>query len=119
MGKISDIFAGQGITEAVPSKSNQQGMDRLVELLAAKQEDCLIFVNLVDFDMLWGHRNNVEAYAQGLEEFDARLPEIKGALQEGDLLFILADHGCDPTTISTDHSRSMCPCWWWARGWSR
>lgn len=109
VGKISDIFAGQGITEAVPSKSNQQGMDRLVELLAAKQEDCLIFVNLVDFDMLWGHRNNVEAYAQGLEEFDARLPEIKGALQEGDLLFILADHGCDPTTISTDHSREYVP----------
>ncbi|NMB02645.1 MAG: phosphopentomutase [Firmicutes bacterium] len=109
VGKISDIFAGKGISESFPTKSNQEGVDRTVELLATKQEDCLIFSNLVDFDMHWGHRNNVEGYARGLEEFDARLPEILQALKPGDLLFILADHGCDPTTPSTDHSREYVP----------
>jgi phosphopentomutase len=69
----------------------------------------LIFTNLVDFDMLWGHRNDPESYARGLEEFDAMLPEVLGALGPDDLLFILADHGCDPTTESTDHSREYVP----------
>ncbi|WP_461368245.1 phosphopentomutase [Candidatus Darwinibacter acetoxidans] len=109
VGKISDIFAGQGITESVPSKSNQEGVDRVLDLLSTKQEECLIFANLVDFDMLWGHRNDAQGYARGLEEFDARLPEILSKLQAEDLLLILADHGCDPTTPSTDHSREYVP----------
>lgn len=109
VGKISDIFAGRGITESLTSKSNQEGMDRVVELLSIKQEDCLVFANLVDFDMLWGHRNDVESYARGLEEFDARLPEVLEKLGPEDILFILADHGCDPTTPSTDHSREYVP----------
>ena len=109
VGKISDIFAGQGITESLPSKSNQQGVEQTVKLLTTRQESCLIFTNLVDFDMLWGHRNDPESYARGLEEFDAMLPEVLGALGPDDLLFILADHGCDPTTESTDHSREYVP----------
>lgn len=109
VGKIYDIFAGRGITETVSTKSNQEGMDRVVELLSAKKEDCLIFANLVDFDMLWGHRNDVENYARGLEEFDGRLPEVLALLEPEDLLLIVADHGCDPTTASTDHSREYVP----------
>jgi phosphopentomutase len=84
-------------------------MDRVVELLSAKKEECLIFANLVDFDMLWGHRNDVENYARGLEEFDGRLPEVLALLEPEDLLLIVADHGCDPTTASTDHSREYVP----------
>ena len=76
VGKISDIFAGQGITESLPSKSNQQGVEQTVKLLTTRQESCLIFTNLVDFDMLWGHRNDPESYARGLEEFDAMLPRF-------------------------------------------
>ncbi|HPT83585.1 MAG TPA: phosphopentomutase [Limnochordia bacterium] len=109
VGKIYDIFAGRGITASVPTKSNQDGLDRVVELMSTKQEDCLIFANLVDFDMLWGHRNDAHSYARGLEEFDARLPEILEKLEPEDLLIILADHGCDPTTPSTDHSREYVP----------
>lgn len=109
VGKISDIFAGQGITESFPTKDNQDGIDRLVELLETKKETCLIFANLVDFDMVWGHRNNPQGYAQGLEEFDQRLPEILAGLTPQDLLIITADHGCDPTTPSTDHSREYVP----------
>lgn len=109
VGKIADIFAGQGITASFPTKNNQEGVDRTVELLGSKDERCLIFTNLVDFDMLWGHRNNAEGYAQGLEEFDERLPELLAALREDDLLIIIGDHGCDPTTASTDHSREYVP----------
>lgn len=109
IGKIKDIFAGRGITDSVSTKSNQDGLDQVVEQLARRQEQCLVFANLVDFDMLWGHRNDAQAYARGLEEFDARLPEILEKLGADDLLFILADHGCDPTTPSTDHSREYVP----------
>ena len=109
VGKIIDIYAGQGITESVKSKNNHETVDGVLYYLREKQESCLIFANLVDFDMLWGHRNDPEGYARGLEEFDARLPEIFDLLKPQDLLFILADHGCDPTTASTDHSREYVP----------
>lgn len=109
VGKINDIFAGQGISTTTPTKNNMAGVDAVIQLLQEKQENCLIFANLVDFDMLWGHRNDPVNYAKGLEEFDTRLPEILGALQEGDFVLITADHGCDPTTPSTDHSREYVP----------
>lgn len=109
VGKIKDIFAGQGISSSVPTKNNMEGVDRVIDLLNEKQEDCLIFANLVDFDMLWGHRNDPVNYGKGLEEFDQRLPEILDNLQENDLVIITADHGCDPTTPSTDHSREYVP----------
>ncbi len=109
VGKISDIFAGRGLSESFPTKSNQAGVDRVVELLGSKQEDCLIFANLVDFDMVWGHRNDPEGYGRGLEAFDERLPELLAGLGSDDLLFIVADHGCDPTFPGTDHTREYVP----------
>lgn len=109
VGKISDIFAGQGITESVSAKNNQAVVDGVLGLFRSKREDALIFANLVDFDMMWGHRNDPVGYARGLEEFDRRLPEIISALGEEDLLLILADHGCDPTFPGTDHTREYVP----------
>ena len=109
VGKINDIFAGQGISASQHTKNNMEGVDGVLRLLHEKQEDCLIFANLVDFDMLWGHRNDPVNYAKGLEEFDTRLPELLGALQQEDLLIITADHGCDPTWRGTDHTREYVP----------
>lgn len=109
VGKIKDIFAGRGVSDSFPTKNNAMGVDETVRLMQEKREECLIFANLVDFDMLWGHRNDPESYAKGLEEFDLRLPEILAELGEDDLLLIVADHGCDPTTPSTDHSREYVP----------
>lgn len=108
VGKIEDIFAGSGITHAVHINGNMDGVDRTIEWI---KEDFpgILFTNLVDFDMLYGHRNNVEGYAQAIEEFDRRLPEIIDAMKDEDILFITADHGCDPTTESTDHSREYTP----------
>jgi phosphopentomutase len=108
LGKIEDLFAGKGLTHSIHSKNNSDGMDRLVEAVQEFKEG-LIFINLVDFDMLWGHRNNPRAFAGGLEEFDRRLPEVMELLQKQDILIITADHGCDPTTPSTDHSREYVP----------
>lgn len=108
VGKIEDIFAGTGITEAVHTKSNMEGMDKTLLYMAAEKKG-LIFTNLVDFDMLYGHRNDVNGYAQALKEFDGRLPEVIAAMKESDVLIITADHGCDPTTESTDHSREYIP----------
>jgi len=109
VGKISDIFAGRGVSESFSTKSNTGGLDRVVDLMRTRQESCLIFANLVDFDMIWGHRNDVEGYAKGLEEFDARLPEVLDVLGPDDFLFIVADHGCDPTFPGTDHTREYVP----------
>ena len=109
VGKIKDIFAGRGITEGVKTNNNQEVVDGVLRYMQSKDESCLIFANLVDFDMLWGHRNDAEGYARGLEEFDKRLPDILNALRPDDILIILADHGCDPTTASTDHSREYVP----------
>jgi len=108
VGKIEDIFSKKGITEAVHTKSNMNGVDVTLDYMR-KQNKGIIFTNLVDFDMLFGHRNNPEGYKQALEEFDKRLPEIISAMREDDLLIITADHGCDPTTPSTDHSREHVP----------
>ena len=108
VGKIEDIFAGQGITHAVHIHGNMDGVDRTMEWI---KEDFsgILFTNLVDFDMLYGHRNNAEGYARAIEDFDRRLPEITGAMNDEDMLIITADHGCDPTTDSTDHSREYVP----------
>ncbi len=106
IGKIADIFLNRGITESVKTKSNAGGMKQ-IELAMERQAYGLIFANLVDFDMLFGHRNDVEGYAEALEAFDCWLPGLQ--LIEGDLVILTADHGCDPTTPSTDHSREYTP----------
>ncbi len=108
MGKIEDLFAGKGLTESIHTKSNSDGMDKLVSAMK-EFNGGLLFINLIDFDMLWGHRNNAQAFASGLEDFDRRLPEVLNLLRPDDLLVITADHGCDPTTPSTDHSREYVP----------
>lgn len=108
VGKIEDIFTGQGVTEAVHTKDNMDGIDETLNYMKQDKKG-LIFTNLVDFDMKWGHRNDVEAYGKGLEAFDARFPEILKAMKDTDVLFITADHGCDPTMPGTDHSREYVP----------
>lgn len=109
VGKINDIFAGKGISEYVYTRNNREGIARTLEYLD-KDFEGLCFVNLVDFDMLYGHRNDVDGYAAALAEFDAALPEIMEKMREGDVLMITADHGCDPGyTVSTDHSREYVP----------
>ncbi|MDA8212080.1 MAG: phosphopentomutase [Clostridia bacterium] len=108
VGKIKDIFAQRGVTRHKPAKNNADGMDKTLEFMA--QGDAgLIITNLVDFDMVYGHRNNAAGYAGALREFDTRLPGVMERLQEDDMLVITADHGCDPTTQSTDHSREYVP----------
>jgi phosphopentomutase len=106
VGKISDVFLGRGITRSVKTKNNADGMQK-TETAMRQQPDGLIFVNLVDFDQLYGHRNDVDGYASALEAVDAWLPGLPVA--EQDLVIITADHGCDPTTLSTDHSREYTP----------
>ncbi len=108
VGKINDIFAGRGITKSVRTKSNEEGMDRTIELLKADFEG-LCFVNLVEFDSSFGHRNDAKGYARAMTAFDRRLSEVMSGLNDGDLLMITADHGCDPSTPSTDHSREYVP----------
>ena len=108
VGKIEDIFCNQGITKKVHTRVNSEGIDETINYL--KQDfSGLIFTNLVDYDMLYGHRNDVKGFAEALKYFDDRLPEIISCLKDDDLLFITADHGCDPTTLSTDHSREYIP----------
>ncbi len=104
VGKIEDIFCNRGITHSVHTTNNADGIEQTIKYL---KEDFsgIIFTNLVDYDMLYGHRNDVEGFAKALEYFDDKLPDILNALKEDDILFITADHGCDPTTSSTDHSR--------------
>ncbi len=104
VGKIGDIFAGFDIDESHPTKSNVEGIARTIDLLE-EIEQGLVFVNLVETDMLWGHRNDPVNFHRCLQDFDRRLPDILEALQPGDLLVLTSDHGCDPTTPSTDHSR--------------
>ena len=108
VGKIFDVFLGRGIGDYAKTKSNAEGMQKTLEAMSETPEG-LIFVNLVDFDMLFGHRNDVEGYANALEEVDAWLPLAMAAMGEGDLLILTADHGCDPTTPGTDHSREYVP----------
>ena len=108
VGKISDIFAGKGISQKIITHSNDEGMQRTIELCQTDFTG-LCFVNLVEFDMLYGHRNNPEGYTQALNRFDAQLAQLLPLLRPDDLLFITADHGCDPATPSTDHSREYVP----------
>ena len=108
VGKIYDIFAGCGITDFVRTASNAEGIDRTLEYMKRDFEG-LCFTNLVDYDMLYGHRNDVDGYAKALTYFDERLPELLAAMREEDILMITADHGCDPSTPSTDHSREYVP----------
>lgn len=108
VGKIGSIFCHRGTTSEIPAAGNGEAVDRTVERVREPSRG-LVFTNLVDFDMLYGHRNDVEGYAGALEAFDLRLPELLDALQQADLLIITADHGCDPTTPSTDHSREYVP----------
>ena len=108
VGKIRDIFDGEGITEAYKSKSSVHGMEQTLELLDTDFTG-LCFVNLVDFDALWGHRRNPKGYADELEKFDVNLGKVLEKLQEDDLLIITADHGNDPTFKGTDHTREKVP----------
>lgn len=108
VGKINDIFAGRGITEFVRTDGNEDGINKMLQYME-KDFRGLCFVNLVDYDMLYGHRNDVDGYAKALTYFDSRLPEILDRLREEDVLMITADHGCDPSTPSTDHSREYTP----------
>nr|WP_060596770.1 phosphopentomutase [Bacillus pumilus] len=108
IGKISDIYDGEGITSSLRTKSNMDGMDKLVDTLKTDFTG-LSFLNLVDFDALYGHRRDPEGYGKALEEFDARLPEVFDLLKENDLLVITADHGNDPVHHGTDHTREYVP----------
>ena len=109
IGKIEDIFCNRGITHVNHTKNNLDGINATISAIKEDKDMHLIFTNLVDFDMLYGHRNDVEGYAAALEYFDTRLPEIVAAMGPEDALFMTADHGCDPTTASTDHSREYVP----------
>ncbi len=108
IGKIEDIFAHRGISTADHTKNNHAGVESTIGFLRRGVGD-FIFTNLVDFDMLYGHRNDVEGYAKALEDFDSRLPEILDSMSDSDLLIITADHGCDPTHPGTDHTREHIP----------
>lgn len=108
VGKIEDIYNKKGITSAIHTNSNMDGVDKTLEYMDTVKEG-LIFTNLVDFDMLYGHRNDPAGYGKALEDFDNRLQEIYSKMEEEDILIITADHGCDPTTSSTDHSREHIP----------
>jgi len=108
IGKIQDLFNGRGLTRSIHTGNNAVGLDETVRLLKTMPRG-LIFVNLVDFDTLYGHRNDTPGYAKALQEFDARLPALLDAVRPGDLLCMTADHGNDPTTPSTDHSREYVP----------
>lgn len=108
VGKIQDIFAGRGMTEARYSSSDDDGVDIAIEFLGAAAEPSLVFANLVDFDSKYGHRNDPDGYAAAIERLDARIPDLLGAL-DGGVMMLTGDHGCDPTTPPTDHSRERTP----------
>jgi phosphopentomutase len=108
IGKIFDVFLGRGIRDYETTKSNADGMEKTLQAMDSF-DGGLIFVNLVDFDQLYGHRNDVEGYARALEAVDDWLPSVEARLRPDDLLILTADHGCDPTTASTDHSREYVP----------
>jgi len=114
VGKIEDIFNRRGITETIHSKNNAEGIEAVIDYLQTGF-DGLLFANLVDYDMLYGHRNDPVGYAGALEYFDARLPEITVLLKDEDILMITADHGCDPTMPGTDHTREYIPILVWGR----
>ena len=108
IGKINDIYDGEGVTEAIRTKNNMDGMDQLIEVVK-KDFEGISFLNLVDFDALYGHRRDKEGYAQAIKDFDLRLPELMNHLREDDLVIITADHGNDPIAKGTDHTREYIP----------
>ena len=109
IGKINDIYVGQGITEAISTKSNKDGIEKTIKALRTQTDRGIIFTNLVDFDAKFGHRNNPQGYADALAEFDQHLPQIMEVLSKDDILVITADHGNDPTYPGTDHTREYVP----------
>ncbi|EFO33134.1 phosphopentomutase [Roseibium sp. TrichSKD4] len=109
VGKISDIFAHQGVAKVLKGAGNDQLFDRTLEAMEMAEDGDLVFANFIDFDSLFGHRRDVAGYAAALERFDGRLPELIAKLKEGDLLILTADHGCDPTWPGTDHTREHVP----------
>ena len=117
VGKIGDIFAGRGLTGSEPAAGNSACLDVTLRYMRRPFHG-LCFVNLVDFDMLYGHRRDADGYARALDAFDRRLPEITDSLRKGDLLIITADHGCDPTHPGTDHTREYVPLLAWRPGMS-
>lgn len=108
IGKIEDLFSGRSITKAIHTKGNEDGIEKTIEQIKQDTQG-LIFTNLVDFDMLYGHRNDTKGYAKALEYFDSKIPQIMEVMKDTDVLIITADHGNDPTTPSTDHSREYVP----------
>ena len=114
VGKINDIFDGEGITESHRTKSNEDGMNQTIEMVKNKDFNGFMFVNLVDFDALWGHRRNPQGYANELEAFDKQLGELLPLINEDDLLIITADHGNDPTHHGTDHTREEVPVFYYS-----
>ncbi len=115
VGKIYDLYAGVSVPHHVGTTDNMDGVNRTLEMMDRFDSPALIFTNLVDFDMKYGHRNDYVQYAKALEAFDRRLPELFAKMKEDDLLILTADHGCDPTTVSTDHSREMVPVLGWGK----
>ena len=115
IGKISDIFAGCGITHSIKSKKNSEGVELTLEMMK-KSFKGLCFTNLVDFDMLYGHRQDKDGYAKAISEFDLAIPKLLSSLKSDDLLIITADHGCDPSDDSTDHTREYVPLLVWGEG---
>lgn len=109
IGKISDIYAGSGVTKKVLASGLEELWDKTLEETAKMQSNGIVFTNFVDFDMMWGHRRDVKGYAEGLMYFDRRLPEIVPLLNDEDCVFITADHGCDPTWSGSDHTRECVP----------
>ena len=108
IGKIQDLFAGRGMTKMIHTNGNEDGIEKTIEEMG-KGTEGLIYTNLVDFDMLYGHRNNIDGYARALEYFDSKLPKIISCMKETDILIITANHGNDPSTPSTDHDREYIP----------
>jgi phosphopentomutase len=113
VGKINDLFAGQGLSHVIPTKGNLEGMKQTLTALE-KLNSGLVMTNLVDFDMLYGHRLDVAGFADALVEFDNWLPQLFHLMTKRDLLIITADHGCDPTTAGTDHTREYVPLLVWS-----
>lgn len=109
IGKIEDIYGGQGISQGIHTVNNTDGVIQTIKQMRSQEGPALLFTNLVDFDSLYGHRNDPVGFGRALEAFDAKLPEIVACMGPNDLLLITADHGCDPTTPSTDHSREGVP----------
>lgn len=116
VGKLPDLFAGRGIARALPTRDNAEGMTRILEALAILPAPGLLAANLIDFDMVYGHRKDAAGFGRAMETFDAWLPRLLQALRAGDLLLISADHGCDPLTPGTDHTREYVPLLAWRPG---